>query len=74
MELDVLLLCIGSTEPSSFNEILQALGDDKPEWRDLFRALDEAERKDLIEIDRVNGKIDSVILTEAGAAHVRSLK
>ena len=76
MTIDSLLQCIGSTEESSFGEVCQALGDDKPadrsEWGAFFRSVEDLERQGLIEVSRVNGKIDSMILTEAGAARVRT--
>lgn len=72
-----LLDAIGSTEPSSFNEFLHALGDEAPEredktgWRKLFKAIEKAAEDGLIEVSRAGTKIDSLILTEAGIARVR---
>jgi hypothetical protein len=77
MEQEVILSAIGSTEASTFSEFCRALKDDCPEkgdtagWRELFGSLEWAEHQGLIEIDRVNRKIDSLILTEKGAALVR---
>lgn len=77
MDEETILAAIGSQEPSTFNEFLRALGDDCPErgdkdgWRELFAALEYSERSGLVEIERVQRKIDSLILTEAGAARVR---
>jgi len=77
MDIDTLLSAIGSTEETTFNELCQALGDDcpergnTPEWRDLFRTVSCAEKEGLVRVDRVGGKIGTLILTEAGAARVR---
>lgn len=76
-ELD-LLSAIGSTEPSTFNEFLRALGDEAPDredkagWRILFKAIERAEENGLIEVSRAGMRIDSLMLTEAGAARVRA--
>lgn len=77
MELEKLLKSIGSTEESSFSEICQGLGDDCPAWGDreawgeLFGLLSRAERQGLIEVTRINGKIDGAILTEEGVARLK---
>ena len=74
-DLDI-LKAIPSTEPAMFNEFLRGL-DDAPErgdragWAELFRGLDRLERDGRIEVERANGKIDTLILTESGAASVR---
>jgi hypothetical protein len=73
-----ILKAIGSTEPSTFREFCSELGDNCPEkgdsasWGALFRLLREAERSGLVLVDRASGSIDTLILTEAGAAHVRA--
>lgn len=73
-DLDFLGL-IPSTEPFTFNELCQALGDDCPhdktEWRALFQRLERFEQDGYIEVSRVAGKIDGVQLTESGAALIR---
>lgn len=77
MDLDKILSCIGSTEPSTFSELCQALGDDLPErgdkagWRQVFTLVESGERMGFIEVDRVAGKIDSLMLTRQGADRVR---
>lgn len=69
------LSLIPSTEPFTFNELCQALGDDCPhdkgEWRALFMRLENFESDGYIEVSRVAGKIDGVQLTESGAALIR---
>lgn len=66
---------IPSTEPATFNELCQALGDDRPrertEWRLLFLRLERFEAEGYLEVSRVAGKIDGVQLTESGAALIR---
>ena len=37
----------------------------------MFLLLDDLEEQGLVEISRAGGRIDSMILTEAGAAQVR---
>ena len=72
------LNAVSSTEVSTFNEFCRALGGSCPErgeqdeWAELFDCVKAAESLDLIEVERVGGKIDTLILTEAGAAKVRS--
>lgn len=66
---------IGSTEETTFNELCRALGDDCPreksEWRELFQRINDLERQSYIEVSRLSGKIDGIILTEAGANLIR---
>jgi hypothetical protein len=73
---DTVLAAIGFTETSDFNDVCRGLGADVPtergEWREFFTILEGAERQGLVEIERVEGKIDTVQLTEAGAAVVRA--
>lgn len=78
MPMLTLLKAIGSTEPSDFNEICRALGDDCPRpsdseytWRDFFAALNTAQDQGLIEVDWAGNRINTVILTEAGVAKVK---
>lgn len=74
MKIQTLLGAIGSTGASTFNELCRALDDsgalpekgDKPAWRDLFRMIDDCERQGWIETDRINGKINTMILTPDG--------
>lgn len=72
-----MLAAIPSTEPASFNEFLRGY-DDRPErgdkgaWAEMFQDLETLEAQGLIEIERVNGKIDTLILTDEGAALVRN--
>jgi hypothetical protein len=76
----ILLGAISSTDPISFREFCGALEHNKPEdtqeWREMFAILREVEAEGLVEIDRAtaNGDIDSLILTEAGAAHLRAAR
>jgi hypothetical protein len=75
-----ILQSAGSTEPSSFNELLQAMGPDAPErdnkgdWRDFFLAVDRLKHLKLIEVGRIAGKIDSVMVTPEGVAMIPRLK
>lgn len=77
MDVDTVLAACSSSEPSTFSELCAGLGDscpdkgDKSAWRDLFQTLDNCERDGLVDIDRVGGKLESVILTDAGADRVR---
>lgn len=77
MHLETLLGAIGSQEESSFSEICQALGDERPakgdkaEWRDFFDLLRKAENQGLIEQFKNSvGNFEGAILTEAGVAHL----
>lgn len=77
MTLDQLLRAIPSTEPASFGELLDALGSDKPtsreEYREMFVLLELADSQGLVEVDREDvAQINTVQLTEAGAARVRA--
>lgn len=78
MDRIILLKCIGSTEPSSFSEICNALNDlseqptEKREWAAMFKLLDELAKSGYVEVERDrNGKIESVILTEQGITEVK---
>ena len=78
MNIQTILEAVPSTECASFSEFCRALGSDCPErgerddWAELFDCIKAAENLDLVEVERVNGKIDTLILTEAGVARVRS--
>jgi hypothetical protein len=74
-----LMEAISSTEPSTFREFLGSLRDDSPddkrEWWELFRDLETLESELFVEIERLKGgKIDTLILTEAGVARLRELR
>lgn len=78
MDLETLLNAIGSQEESTFGEICNALGDDRPErgdkdgWREFFDLIRKAKNAGLIEtFENKEGKFEAAILTEAGAAKVR---
>lgn len=69
-----ILCAISSTEPSTFNEFLNDLGDkpeDRAEWRALFLTLESLEEQELVTIQRTRGKIDTLILTDLGAERAR---
>lgn len=72
MSIERLLTGIGYTEPSTFNEICNALDDhipdrgDKAEWRDFFKLLEKAQRDGFCRIDYIKGRIDQVQLTDEG--------
>lgn len=76
MEDDKILMCIGSTEETSFSEFCQALAGDCPdgkdEWREMFQTLRRLEGEGLIEVSKLDGKIDGMILTEVGANRIRT--
>lgn len=76
MDDDKVLMCIGSTEETSFNEFCQALAGDCPEgrdeWREMFKTLSRFENEGLIGVSKLDGKIDGLILTEAGASRIRA--
>lgn len=73
-----LLGAISSEEPSTFKEFLNGLNgdvpDDRSEWKDLFTELRELEAADLVEISRANDRIDTLQLTEAGVARIKTLR
>lgn len=70
---------IPSTEPATFNEFLNALGDDAPEkddrnsWRELFKTLESFESLELLEIERCDGRISALQLTPIGAERAREV-
>ena len=72
---EIILSAIGSQEPSTFSEFCSALDDncpeEKSEWAKLFRALEELQRHGFVEIEKTGGKVDTLILTEAGANRIR---
>jgi DNA-binding transcriptional ArsR family regulator len=72
---DTILSAIGSTEPSDFNEFCRGLGadcpDDREGWREVFNHLRILEQHGFIEVSRTGNKIDSMILTKAGANRIR---
>lgn len=73
---DTILAAIASTSETSFSEFCQALGDDCPdgkdEWREMFARLRRLENEGLIEVSKLDGKIDGLILSEAGANRIRA--
>lgn len=77
-----ILVAIPSTEPATFSEFLDALDGDAPAkgerdgWVQLFNWIRLGERSGLIEVDRSgDGRlINSLVLTEVGAARVRELQ
>lgn len=78
MTIETILSAIGSTEPSNFFEFLKGLGADCPEkgdrdgYRELFNQLKELERNGLVDIERRDGQIEWLQLTEAGANSIRA--
>ena len=76
MDDEKILSAIGSTEETSFSEFCQALGGDCPEgrdeWREMFQTLRRLEDEGLIDVSKLDGKIDGMILTEAGADRIRA--
>lgn len=79
MTADKILLALPSTEPATFNEFLRALDDapergDKEAWAELFQELDGLETMGMVEVERYQGKIDTLILTGIGAEYVRDLQ
>ena len=69
------LTAISAMEPCSFNEFLRGLDGEKPEnrdeWRVLFQTLEMFEASGLVEIERTNDRIDTLILTPLGAERAR---
>ncbi len=78
MTTDDILAAVSSTECVDFGEFCGGPGADRPEagdragWRDVFTLLGDCEREGLVEVERVGGKIETLILTPAGAAKVRA--
>lgn len=72
-----MLAAIPSTEPATFNEFLRGY-DDRPErddkrgWAEMFQDLETLESQGLVEIDRMNGRIDTLMLTAEGVDLVRN--
>ena len=77
MDGDVILAAIGSTESSTFSEFCRALKDcpakgDTAGWREVFETLNDLERQGLVVIEREERRIESLILTDAGADRIRA--
>lgn len=78
MNEDQILKAISYTEACSFGEFCGALGSEKPErsdrdgWHQLFLQLDKLEADGLIEVSRAGKFVDTLQLTETGAARVRA--
>lgn len=73
---DEILAAIPSTEAASFSEFLSALPDvpdkgDRAEWSALFSQLRTLENAGMVEVERTDGAIESLMLTEDGAERVR---
>lgn len=72
-----ILCAISSTEPSTFGEFLDGLKGDLPgsssDWRQLFQTLEALEEQELVIIERLNGRIDTLMLTELGAERAREV-
>lgn len=75
MDEETILAAIGSTEETTFSEFCNALAGDCPEgkdeWREMFSTLRQLERDGWIEVSKTDGKIDGLILSEAGANRIR---
>ena len=78
MNLLTVLKAIGSTEASTFDEFCEGLEGDKPEqgdkdgWREILQTVAMCERERMVLLEREDGKIKSLILTEKGAAMMRA--
>jgi len=77
MDEDIVLAAIGSTEPSTFNEFCRALKGcpakgDREGWREVFATLECLEHQRLVIIEREERRIESLILTDAGADRIRA--
>lgn len=72
-----ILISIGSSEPSDFNEFCRELGDDKPDnktdWAILFKTLEFLEASGLVEVERSGTQIDTLVLTDLGAERAREV-
>lgn len=71
-----MLAAIPSTEPATFNEFLSGYDDrpergDKPAWAEMFQDLETLESQGLVEIERANGRIDTLMLTAEGVDLVK---
>lgn len=75
-ELMEILRACPSTEPATFSEFLRGLPSppmkgEREEWASLFRQIEYAESLDLIEVERTNGKIESLMLTQDGIGRLK---
>jgi hypothetical protein len=66
-----ILCAISATEPCSFGEFLNGLGDDRPEWRQIFLTLESLEEQELCKVERAGGRIQALQLTPLGAERAR---
>lgn len=84
MTLDTVLAALTSTCPSSFGDLCNGLGPERPDkgdrdgWRVIFQLLDQAEAEGLVDISRARNPttgredVDTLQLTQEGADRVRS--
>lgn len=72
-----ILINISSEEPSSLNEVLRGLGDDAPErgqkqeWYVFFRQIEALEELGLVEVARLNNRVETLQLTDIGTERAR---
>lgn len=75
---EIVLSAIGSTEPSSFNELCSGLDrhcpEERSEWAQLFKIIKKLETAKLVEVTRDGRDIEGLQLTEAGANRIRDRK
>lgn len=75
-----ILTSVGSTEPTSFLEMLRAMGDEAPEkgdkagYRELFQTIDALEQSGLMTVSRLNGRFEAAQLTDLGAERAREIQ
>jgi hypothetical protein len=74
-----ILETVPSTDSIEFSEFCNDYPDtpakgDKQAWSALFRQLDDLKREGLLRIEREDGRISEMELTEAGAQWVRDFR
>jgi hypothetical protein len=74
-----ILAAVSLTEPTTFGDFCNALNDcpergDRDGWRSLFGQLNFCERNGYVVIERDDRNIESIQLTDAGAAKLRTGK
>lgn len=74
-----ILEAIPSTEPATFGEFCRAYDDcpekgDREGWAEVFDKLNTLENLDLIEVERANDRIQTLILTDAGVQRLKELR
>lgn len=77
IDVDAILAAVGTTKEINFYEfckglgVLCPLGGDKERWKSVLQTVDTAASAGFLIVEKKNGLIESLKLTEKGADHIR---